>query len=82
MYSPGLFMRSMILSAQGVFSNAFFISYLLSPHRFVGYLGEEAVLAYTRAINDLNAGKYHYWKTCKLPKSPSVIGTCLRAIGW
>jgi len=83
MYSPGFFMRGMILGAQGIFSNTF-ISYLLSPrtcHRFVGSIEEEAVFAYTSAINDLNAGNYHYRKTCKLPKSPSVIGACLRAIG-
>lgn len=32
-------------AAQGVFFNAFFVSYLISPricHRFVGYLEEEA----------------------------------------
>ena len=44
---PGLFMRAMILGAQGVFFNLFFLSYLVSPrtcHRFVGYIEEEAVI--------------------------------------
>ncbi|KAJ6262606.1 hypothetical protein Dda_3417 [Drechslerella dactyloides] len=60
MHQPGLFMRLMIIGAQGVFYNAFFLSYLLSPrtcHRFVGYLEEEAVITYTRAIADIDAGK-------------------------
>ena len=46
MCEPGAFMKFMILGAQGVFFNAIFVSYLLSPrfiHRFVGYLEEEAV---------------------------------------
>ncbi|KAF3906118.1 hypothetical protein ABW21_db0209760 [Orbilia brochopaga] len=60
LHQPGLFMRLMIIGAQGVFYNAFFLSYLMSPrtcHRFVGYLEEEAVITYTRAIADIDAGK-------------------------
>lgn len=60
LYSPGIFMRTMISGAQGVFFNAFFLSYIISPrtcHRFVGYLEEEAVITYTRALQDLDAGK-------------------------
>ena len=43
---PGPMFRLTILVAQGVFFNAFFVSYLVSPHachRFVGYIEEEAV---------------------------------------
>jgi hypothetical protein len=50
----------MILGAQGVFPNGFFFCYLVSPltrHRFVGYLEEEAVITYTRALADLDASK-------------------------
>ncbi|KAL2003703.1 hypothetical protein VTN02DRAFT_2734 [Thermoascus thermophilus] len=68
---PGWFMRLMVLGAQGVFFNGFFISYLLSPrtcHRFVGYLEEEAVITYTRAINDLEAGKLPKWKDMPAPE--------------
>jgi len=64
MYKPGIFMRTLIIGAQGVFFNAMFISYLISPrtaHRFVGYLEEEAVLTYTLAIQDLEAGKLPKW---------------------
>ena len=41
MCEPGWFMKVMIIGAQGVFFNAVFLSYLISPkitHRFVGYL--------------------------------------------
>ncbi|TVY83331.1 Alternative oxidase [Lachnellula suecica] len=61
---PGWFMRFMILGAQGVFFNSMFLSYLISPrtcHRFVGYLEEEAVLTYTLAIQDIEAGKLPKW---------------------
>jgi hypothetical protein len=39
MCEPGIFMRAMLLGAQGVFFNALFVMYLISPksvHRFVG----------------------------------------------
>ncbi|PMD51895.1 alternative oxidase [Hyaloscypha bicolor E] len=64
MAEPGWFMRFMILGAQGVFFNSMFLSYLVSPrtcHRFVGYLEEEAVLTYTLAIQDIEAGKLPKW---------------------
>ncbi|KAL9968463.1 hypothetical protein ACROYT_G026840 [Oculina patagonica] len=50
---PGILFRGIILLAQGVFVNFFFIAYLLSPrfcHRFVGYLEEEAVKTYTYCL--------------------------------
>jgi ubiquinol oxidase len=65
MKKPGRFMKLMILGAQGVFFNTFFICYLLFPricHRFVGYLEEEAVVTYTRCIQALEAGKYPEWE--------------------
>ena len=61
---PGWFMKTMILGAQGVFFNGFFLSYLVSPrtcHRFVGYLEEEAVYTYTRIIRELDAGNLPKW---------------------
>ena len=70
MAEPGLFMRTMVLGAQGVFFNGFFIAYLLSPrtaHRFVGYLEEEAVLTYTREIEDIDAGKLPKWQKMSAP---------------
>ncbi|OBT85151.1 hypothetical protein VE02_05642 [Pseudogymnoascus sp. 03VT05] len=71
MAEPGRFMRLMILGAQGVFYNAFFMMYLISPrtcHRFVGYLEEEAVITYTRCIDDLDAGKLPKWETLEAPE--------------
>ena len=68
---PGLFMRAMVLGAQGVFFNGFFLSYLISPricHRFVGYLEEEAVITYTRAIKDLEGGKLPKWENKQAPE--------------
>ncbi|KAK4152047.1 alternative oxidase-domain-containing protein [Chaetomidium leptoderma] len=62
--SPGWFMRTMILGAQGVFFNAMFISYLVLPkisHRFVGYLEEEAVHTYTRLIREIEQGDLPKW---------------------
>ncbi|GAD93597.1 alternative oxidase [Paecilomyces variotii No. 5] len=68
---PGWFMRLMVLGAQGVFFNGFFISYLISPricHRFVGYLEEEAVVTYTRAIQEIEDGKLPKWTTMPAPE--------------
>ncbi|KAJ5237336.1 hypothetical protein N7489_007427 [Penicillium chrysogenum] len=68
---PGWFMRVMVIGAQGVFFNGFFLSYLISPricHRFVGYLEEEAVITYTRAIEELEAGNLPEWKDLDAPE--------------
>jgi hypothetical protein len=57
-------MRLMILGAQGVYFNALFVSYLISPkvtHRFVGYLEEEAVHTYTMAIKQIDEGSLPKW---------------------
>lgn len=70
MAEPGLFMRVMVLGAQGVFFNAMFVAYLISPrtcHRFVGYLEEEAVITYTREIADLDAGRLPEWEKLIAP---------------
>ena len=64
MAEPGWFMKIMVLGAQGVFFNAMFIAYLISPrtcHRFVGYLEEEAVRTYTYAIQDIEEGRLPEW---------------------
>ena len=71
MAEPGWFMRVMLLGAQGVFFNGMFISYLIAPkicHRFVGYLEEEAVITYTRAIADIDAGKLPKWEQLEAPE--------------
>jgi hypothetical protein len=71
MAEPGWFMKFMILGAQGVFSNGFFLAYLVNPkicHRFVGYLEEEATNTYTLAIQDLEAGLLPEWDNLEAPE--------------
>ncbi|KAK4146552.1 alternative oxidase-domain-containing protein [Dichotomopilus funicola] len=66
--APGWFMKTMILGAQGVFFNAMFLSYLVSPkitHRFVGYLEEEAVHTYTRMLHEIERGDLPKWSDPK-----------------
>ncbi|KAK4163396.1 AOX1 alternative oxidase mitochondrial precursor encoded by the AOX protein [Cladorrhinum sp. PSN259] len=68
MCEPGWFMKQMIIGAQGVFFNALFLSYLISPkitHRFVGYLEEEAVHTYTRCIGEIENGDLPKWSDPK-----------------
>jgi hypothetical protein len=68
---PSLFFRALVLGAQGVFFNLFFFSYLISPrtcHRFVGHLEEEAVLTYTRCIEEIEAGHLKDWATMNAPE--------------
>ncbi|TDH72692.1 uncharacterized protein CCR75_008787 [Bremia lactucae] len=67
---PGYFFRWMVLGAQGIFFNGFFLTYLISPktcHRFVGYLEEEAVKTYTCLLKDIEDGHLDAWKTKKAP---------------
>ncbi|KAJ3788384.1 mitochondrial alternative oxidase [Lentinula aff. detonsa] len=69
--NPSIFFRAMILGAQGVFYNMFFLSYLISPracHRFVGYLEEEAVLTYTKCIKEVEAGRVPEWSDMPAPQ--------------
>lgn len=57
---PRWYERALVIAVQGVFFNAYFFGYLISPkfaHRVVGYLEEEAVHSYTEFLKDLEAGK-------------------------
>lgn len=61
MKDPGLMFRLMVIGAQGVFFNAFFLTYMITPktcHRFVGYLEEEAVKTYTGLLEDMNGPEH------------------------
>ncbi|KAG9125744.1 hypothetical protein FRC07_006403 [Ceratobasidium sp. 392] len=67
---PSIWFRALILGAQGVFYNAFFLGYLMSPksaHRFVGFLEEEAVSTYTRCIAEIEAGRIPEWENKPAP---------------
>lgn len=58
---PSSFERLIVIVAQGVFYNLFFLLYLCSSrvaHRIVGYLEEEAVYSYTEYLNGVDSGKY------------------------
>jgi ubiquinol oxidase len=58
---PNWFERLLVLLAQGIFFNAFFVLYLMSAksaHRFVGYLEEEAVVSYTHYLEEIDAGRH------------------------
>lgn len=58
---PNAFERLMIILAQGIFYNLFFILYLFSSrtaHRLVGYFEEEAVYSYSEYLHGVESGKY------------------------
>jgi len=58
---PSVLERALILLAQGVFYNVFFLLYLLSPrtaHRLVGYFEEEAVYSYSEYLAGVDSGVY------------------------
>lgn len=72
---PSRLERWMIILAQGVFYNGYFLLYLVSPktaHRIVGYFEEEAVISYTEYLAEVEAGRHEnvpapqraidYWK--------------------
>ncbi|KAG8862409.1 hypothetical protein FRB96_001479 [Tulasnella sp. 330] len=68
---PSIIFRACVLGAQGIFYNAFFLGYLVSPktaHRFVGHLEEEAVKTYTLAIEDLEQGRIPEWSDTPAPE--------------
>lgn len=57
---PNAFERFVIIMAQGIFYNMFFVVYLLSPrtaHRIVGYFEEEAVVSYTAYLKAIDEGQ-------------------------
>ncbi|NBB98636.1 MAG: oxidase [Alphaproteobacteria bacterium] len=56
---PNWLERAIILIAQGVFFNLYFVLYLVAPktaHRVVGYLEEEAVISYTQYLEQVDKG--------------------------
>ncbi|KAM1610530.1 hypothetical protein ACFXTN_020924 [Malus domestica] len=88
---PVWYERLLVLTVQGVFFNAFFVLYMISPklaHRIVGYLEEEAIHSYTEYLKDIDSGKIEnvqapaiaidYWRLPKDAKLKDVI-TVIRA---
>ena len=83
---PSRLERLLILLAQGVFYNFFFLFYVISPrtaHRVVGYLEEEAVYSYTEYLAGVRDGTYEnvpapqiaidYWKLAPGARLADVI---------
>lgn len=71
---PTKFERFLILIAQGIFFNLFFLLYLLSPktaHRLVGYFEEEAIYSYTEYLAGVESGSY---ANIAAPGSRLIIG--------
>ncbi|PKI35817.1 hypothetical protein CRG98_043788 [Punica granatum] len=51
--------RALVFAVQGIFFNAYFVGYMISPkfaHRVVGYLEEEAIHSYTEFLKELDNG--------------------------
>lgn len=83
---PTQFERLLILLAQGVFYNFYFLLYIMVPrgaHRVVGYLEEEAVFSYTEYLAGVDNGTYanvpapkiaiEYWNLAPEAKLRDVI---------
>jgi len=75
LYQPSWVERLLLLLAQGVFFNGYFLLYLIAPrtaHRMVGYFEEEAIVSYTSFLAEIDAGRFdnvpapkiaiEYWK--------------------
>jgi ubiquinol oxidase len=83
---PNVLERFLVLVAQAVFWNLFFIIYVFFPrtaHRIVGYFEEEAVYSYTEYLREIDAGKIpntpapqiaiDYWNLTKDAKLRDVV---------
>jgi len=73
--NPGPLFRALVITGQTVFTGAFSLAYIISPHfchRFVGYLEEQAVVTYTHILEELDAGRLPMWS--KLP-APDIAVT-------
>lgn len=56
---PKWYERALVITVQGIFFNAYFLAYIISPklaHRIVGYLEEEAIHSYTEFLKELDKG--------------------------
>ena len=84
--NPNWFERLLIITAQGIFFNAFFVLYIVhsrTAHRLVGYFEEEAVVSYTQYLAEIDAGRLpnpeapeiaiDYWKLPKDARLRDVV---------
>jgi ubiquinol oxidase len=83
---PTTLERWLVLLAQGVFYNGFFLLYLLSSrtaHRVVGYFEEEAIVSYTEYLAEIESGRIEniaapqiaidYWKLAPGARLKEVV---------
>ncbi|RKP19820.1 AOX-domain-containing protein [Rozella allomycis CSF55] len=66
---PSRFERFLVLITQGVFFNLYLILYVFFPktaHRVVGYLEEEAIVSYTKFLEEIDRGKIENVKAPKM----------------
>lgn len=83
---PSMIERWLIILAQGLVFNAYFVLYLISArtaHRVVGYFEEEAVISYTEYLAEVESGRHEnvpapkiaidYWKLPADAKLTDVI---------
>ncbi|KAL3682678.1 hypothetical protein R1sor_000700 [Riccia sorocarpa] len=83
---PNWYERALVVTTQGVFFNAYFLLYLLTPrvaHRFVGYLEEEAIYSYTKYLEGIDKGHFEnipapaiaidYWRLPKDARLRDVV---------
>lgn len=61
LYQPSFLERMIVVIAQGIFFNLYFLMYLINPkicHRIVGYLEEEACISYTEFLKMIDDGNH------------------------
>ncbi len=71
LFSSKNLLENILLRIKLFLLSAFFIAYIISPkicHRFVGFLEEEAVITYTRCLEDLDAGRLPIWSKTPAPQ--------------
>jgi ubiquinol oxidase len=83
---PNAWERALVIVAQGVFYNAYFLLYLVAPgvaHRVVGYFEEEACRSYTQYLELIDSGAHAnvaapeiaraYWKLAPSARLRDVV---------
>ena len=83
---PTTLERWLVLIAQGLFYNGFFLLYLISSrtaHRVVGYFEEEAIISYTEYLAEIESGRtanvaapqiaIDYWKLAPDARLKDVV---------
>lgn len=83
---PVWYERVLVFVVQGIFFNAYFVLYIISPrlaHRITGYLEEEAIYSYTEYLKEIDNGHLpnipapaiaiDYWRLPKTARIRDVV---------